>query len=313
MSLNTKIEWTDATWNVAIGCTKVSEGCKYCYMMRDFDPGSFKGKKDKQTGEPIPVNGTVTRTSDATFKKPLTWQRQGLTCGDGSPLKVFTSSLTDVFHEQIDSYRHEIWDIIRRCPDLIFQILTKRPERIADHLPDDWGEGYSNVWIGTTVENQESAEKRIPILSGIKAAIKFISFEPLLEDIDIMYPGCKENEIICCSDPLGMCGCNGLPVYPPMITGIDWAIIGGESGNKTGKWKYRPCEMSWIISLINQLKSAHVATFVKQLGTHLKDEMKAQGYDTGKAGGELHDLPEQFDYLKIRQFPEYAKQPSDCD
>jgi len=177
MALNSHIQWTDATWNVAIGCSKVSEGCKFCYMMRDFGEGSFKGggRKD-ENGEQIPVNGTVTRTKPSTFNKPLVWQRQGKTCVDGSPLKVFTSSLTDVFHKQIDSYRDEIWDIIRQCPDLIFQILTKRPERIADHLPDDWGDGWDNVWIGCTIENQKNID-RLAWFETFSAKVKFVSFD----------------------------------------------------------------------------------------------------------------------------------------
>lgn len=146
MGVISTIQWTDSTWNVAVGCTKVSPGCKNCYMMRDFE-GRF-GRAD--------VNGTVTRTKPATFNAPLKWQKQGLRCIDGRPLKVFTSSLTDIFHPAIDSYRHEIWDIIKQCPGLVFQILTKRSERILECLPPDWGpDNYSHVWLGVSVESQQ--------------------------------------------------------------------------------------------------------------------------------------------------------------
>src|SRR4051812_32855469 len=118
MSEKSAIQWTDATWNIARGCTKVDEDCKYCYMYRDsFDSSRYN---------PLEVIRTKT-----VFNLPLKLKE---------PSKIFTCSLTDFFHESIDSYRNEAWDIIRKCPQHTFQILTKRPERIIDHLPEYWEE-----------------------------------------------------------------------------------------------------------------------------------------------------------------------------
>lgn len=304
MALNSKIQWTDATWNVAIGCTKVSDGCKYCYMMRDFGEGSFKGggRKDAN-GIQIPVNGTVTRTKPSTFNKPLMWQKQGLKCIDGSPLKVFVSSLTDVFHPEIDSYRNEIWDVIRKCPDLIFQILTKRPERIIDNLPEDWGDGYDNVWLGVTAENQEMAEKRIPLLSNFKCKIKFVSFEPLISEIDLSIK----------FDVLAGGGNSSIDGKLMKIGQIDfsyatfdWAIIGGESGNDTGKWRYRPSEINWYRKLIKDLSKNGVPVFFKQTGTYLSKRLKEEeGIVLNRHGSNIFDahIPYDYNFLLKRDFP----------
>lgn len=306
MAKNSKIQWTDATWNVAIGCTKVSEGCKFCYMMRDWGEGSrFGSSRKDESGQQIPVNGTVTRTSPATFNKPLTWQRQGLKAADGSPLKVFTSSLTDVFHPQIDPYRHEVWDIIRQCPDLVFQILTKRPERIAESLPADWGvEGYPNVWIGATIENQKAMD-RLAFFDLFPAAVKFVSFEPLIGRIDL-------SDSIWCwrsiHDPTKTETDNRCPVAEKAAN-FDWAIIGGESGNETGKWTYRPCELNWIRGLHNELTALGVPVFVKQTGTYLAHRLRTEeGIDIDRHGGHIGALPDDFKFLHTRKFPNFENQ-----
>lgn len=266
MAENSKIQWTDNTWNVAVGCSKVSAGCKYCYMMRKYENGLY-GQWD--------VNGTVTRTKPGTFNKPLIWQKKWLQSQDGKPPKVFTSSLTDVFHEAIDSYRDEIWEIVRKCPDLQFQILTKRPERILENLPSDWGEGYSNVWLGVSVENSETLH-RIQTLAGIPAKVRFISFEPLIGPIRFI--GNDQD----------------------LLEHVDWAIIGGESGNKTGKYRFRPCQIEWIQDIIIECRIQKVRVFVKQLGTHLSDELDLND----RHGGDMEEWP---DYLQIREMPKSYK------
>jgi len=285
MAYYSKIEWTGPTWNPGIGCDKVSPGCKYCYMMRDMGP--------KLKAREIEVNGNVTRTSDKTFYAPLNWQASGRRMEDGRRLLVFTSSLTDIFHEKIDEYRHEIWDIIKMCPDLIFQILTKRPERIVDHLPEDWGKGYENVWLGVSVEDQKRANERIPILTSIPAKVRFLSIEPLIGKIDLME----------CSDHISQ---NLLPGHSAATWTellIDWAIIGGESGNENGKWRYRPMEMEWVQSLIIQLYNNEIPTFIKQLGTYQYHKFKEMGFNIGRKGGKLKDLPTHYNFLKLREFP----------
>lgn len=132
MSEKSAIQWTDATWNIARGCTKVDEDCKYCYMYRD----SFGSTRYN------PLDVVRTKT---VFDLPLRIKE---------PSKIFTCSLTDFFHEAIDGYRNEAWDIIRRCPQHTFQVLTKRPERIWKCLPEDWGDGWPNVWLGTSVGSE---------------------------------------------------------------------------------------------------------------------------------------------------------------
>lgn len=251
MAVKSNIQWTDATWNIARGCTKVDEDCKFCYMFRDSMGNTRYDPKQ------------VVRTKTV-FNLPLKLKE---------PSKIFTCSLTDFFHESIDGYRHEAWDIIRRCPQHTFQILTKRPERITKCVPSDWGEGWENVWLGTSVGNQ-GAIHRINELEGSKAKTKFISFEPLWQEITVGF-----------------------------VADVDWIIIGGESGNENGKYRYRPCELSWIEGIIDAYQfnndhghSRQTAIFIKQLGTHLSKQLKM----TDRHGGNIDEFPE---HLRLRQFP----------
>lgn len=256
---NSKIEWTDNTWNVAVGCDKVSEGCKYCYMMRDMG-GVHK----------MDVDGTVTRTSKKIFFKPLEWQKQAR--AEGKKIKVFVSSLTDFFHPSIDSYRHEAWEIMAKCPDLIFQILTKRPERIEANLPEDWVDAagqvnYRNVWLGTTIENQKRVVERVPTLLSIPAICHFVSVEPILSkvvlnDVKVKVFGSEVSVNFLAEDCI-------------LGSRIDWVIVGGESGNEDGDWKYREANISWFDSIIEQCQQNAVSVFVKQLGTFLAKTYKA--------------------------------------
>lgn len=246
MGKTTGITWTDVTWNIARGCTKVDEDCKHCYMYRD----SF----DSTRYNPLKVVRTKT-----VFNLPLKIKE---------PSKIFTSSLTDVFHEDCDSFRNEMWSIIRECHQHTFQILTKRPERIAEHLPEDWGNGWDNVWLGTSIGSTKG-QMRIWDLTKVKSKTKFLSLEPLYEPLD-------------------------LGIIP--LASMDWVIIGGESGNDTGKYRYRECKLEWIGHLVNQCIEAKVPVFVKQLGTHLAKEMKM----SDRHGGNINEFPEAF---RIRQFP----------
>lgn len=255
MSQTTAIQWTDATWNIARGCTKVDADCKFCYMYRD----SFNGTRY------VPKNVVRTKT---VFNLPLRLKE---------PSKIFTCSLTDFFHEAIDSYRHEAWDIIRQCPHHTFQILTKRPERITQCLPPDWGEGWANVWLGTSVGSQSSSH-RIATLCEVKANVRFLSMEPLYEHVFL---------------DLGNF-CDGLA--QKRYERIHWIIAGGESGNETGKYRYRPCELEWIEWLIHTGRNFDIPVFVKQLGTHLAKELGLKN----RHGGDITEWPE---HLQVRQFP----------
>lgn len=219
MGTNSKIGWTDHTWNPWFGCTSVSPGCDHCYMMRDL----------KRYGiEP----GVVHLAKSATFRSPLSKRRDGsVKWPDGD--KVFTCSWSDFFHPDADEYRDRCWEIIKKRPGLTFQILTKRPDRIIACLPHDWGDGYPNVWLGATAENQEMLDKRLPILLlHTPAAKRFISIEPMLEEVSLK-------------------GFGGL---------LDWVIVGGETGPGC-----RAINPDWVRSLRDYCFHVDVPLFVKQL------------------------------------------------
>ncbi len=248
MAQISKIQWTDFSWNPWQGCHKISLGCKYCYMYRN-----------KNMYGQIPH--IVVKSKPLTFNKPLRIKEPSL---------IFTCSWSDWFIEEADAWRDEAWDIIRQTPQHTYQILTKRPERIAECLPDDWGEGYSNVWLGVSVESMDVLD-RIYDLIQIKAKVRFLSIEPLIS-----------------------------PVSLPMIimdSKISWVIIGAESGNNNGKYRYRLCELYWITRIVEQCKAAEIPVFVKQLGTHLSKELKLKD----RHGGDINEWPK---HLKIRQMPQ---------
>lgn len=171
-------------------------------------------------------SGAVTRSSQASFLKPLTkaW---------GQPALVFTCSWSDWFHPGADEWRPEAWEVIRRAPHLTFQILTKRPERILSHLPEDWGDGWPNVWLGVSVESQAFIH-RAALLAEIPAAVRFVSAEPLL---------------------------GPLTFTDNVIQSLHWIIGGGESGPNA-----RPADPAWFHSLAAICQYNNVAYWHKQNG-----------------------------------------------
>lgn len=282
MGKTTNISWTDVTWNIAVGCTKVDADCKYCYMYR----GSLNDTR---------YNPKEVRKTKTVFNLPLKIKE---------PSRIFTSSLTDVFHPDCDSFREEMWDIIRKCPQHTFQILTKRPERIADHLPADWGTGWENVWLGTSVGSKKGMQRINDLLLAPKAKIKFLSLEPLYEDINI-------TKIEKSSGPGFSIITNPLTgetfewdLYESCLVGdkiskidkIDWVIVGGESGNENGKYRYRPCRFDWIHSILESCREFGVPVFVKQLGTDLAKWSKLND----RHGGDISEWPPS---LRVREFP----------
>lgn len=239
MGILSKITWTDATWNPWMGCTKITAGCKDCYMFRLLKELALKVRKT------------------ATMNKPLTWKKSKM---------IFTCSMSDFFIEEADEWRKEAWNVIKKSQQHTYLILTKRPERIKECLPNDWcKENYSNVWLGVTVENNES-KKRIHELAKIPCELKWVSFEPLLEGV---YLNEKELSI------------------------IDWAIIGGESGVKA-----RKSELPWFLSLMYQFRNVKKPVFFKQFGTwYSKNELKLKDWKGEKW---CSKFPEEF---KVRQIP----------
>ena len=171
MSKETKIQWTDFTINFWRGCQKVDADCRFCYFYRDMERYGKDGKD-------------FVLISESTIKSKIRAAKQlansRMASLDTTPVRIFLSSWTDVFLEQADPHRHLIWDVIRQNPDITFQILTKRPERIADHLPADWGTGWENVWLGTSVGSPKGMGRAISLSDPkIKAKLKFLSIEPL--------------------------------------------------------------------------------------------------------------------------------------
>ncbi len=203
---------THYTWNPWRGCTKISPGCANCYMFRDQ---RRYGRDPSQ----------VVRTK--TWRDPFRWQKKAQ-AGDRTDL-VFTCSWSDWFHKDADSWRAEAWAVVRQCPNLIFQILTKRPERIGDHLPLDWGAGYANVWLGVSMENNNYVW-RADVLRSIPARMRWICAEPLLG-----------------------------PLPDLNLDGIGWVVAGGESGPD-----WRPMDLQWVRALRDACRRAGVAFYFKQ-------------------------------------------------
>ena len=230
MGETTDISWANSTFNPWIGCTRVSDGCRFCYAE---SLSTRYGWVKWGPGE------TRKRTSAANWRKPLAWNRAALKAGVRH--RVFCASLADVFdHEAPTGARDDLWNLIRQCRELDWQLLTKRPENIAQYLPDDWGVGWPHVWLGVSVESDKYVS-RIQTLRATPAAVRFVSVEPLLGPVDL-----------------------DLTRLSPRLTGvpgIDWVIAGGESGPGA-----RPMHPDWARSIRDQCIAAGVSFHFKQFG-----------------------------------------------
>lgn len=248
---NTKIEWADHSFNAWIGCTKVSVGCANCYAEADFD----KRRGFVKWGAGMPRH----RTSDAYWRKPLAWNKEAEKTGIRN--RVFCGSLMDVFDDEVPmDWRVDLLMLIDSTPHLDWLLLTKRPENISTLLfeaSNGYIEDFSlmpNVWLGTSVENQEAAETRIPELLKIPAKVRFLSCEPLLGELDL-------------SKNVRLFSKEGKTIYPcteTLLFGIDWVICGGESGGR----KARPMHPDWARGLRDQYKEAGVPFMFKQWGEY---------------------------------------------
>jgi len=211
------------------------------------------------------------------------------------PSRIFTSSLTDFFHEEIDDYRNEAWDIIRKCPQHTFQILTKRPERIMNCLPEFWDEIRNRCWLGTSVGSQEGITRALELIKlRDLAPTLFLSIEPLHSEISFRWAYVAPDEKKRLEEFEG--NLKMVTSQHELLMNINWVIIGGESGNETGKYRYRPCKLKWIEQIVTECKEAKVPVFVKQLGTHLAKEMKLKD----RHGADFNEFPE---HLRIQEFP----------
>lgn len=270
MGKDTEIAWTDATWNPWQGCDRVSAGCKFCYADRDMSRWGLSFSK-------------VHRSAKRTFELPLRLQAEK---------KVFTCSWSDFFHPDADLWRKDAWEIIKARPDLSFQILTKRVERVEACLPDDWTpERYANVWLGVSIEEQR-VYHRAHTLAKIPAKVRFISAEPLIGPLDM---GLGKSHIED-DDPYWPIPHDTLLPYVRkyrLADRIDWVIIGGESGKKHPPQAARTMDLDWAREIISQCHRYGVAVFVKQLGTQHATWRSRHGTDT-------KDWPED---LIIQNFP----------
>ena len=227
----TTIEWTDYTFNPWHGCFKVSEGCKHCYAET----------LSKRFGRDIwgPASTTERRFfGEKHWSEPYGWQAQAL--AQHTRFRVFCASMADVFeeHPQLPPHRQKLWNLIHDTPQLDWLLLTKRPENVATMVPTAWMKlGFpDNVQIGTSVENQERAEERVPLLLPLPARVHFLSCEPLLEYVYLQ---------------------------PHWLAHLEWVIAGAESGPGA-----RPMNRAWVRSLRDQCQTAKVAFFFKQDATN---------------------------------------------
>ena len=229
MAENSKIEWTHHTFNPWEGCQRVGPGCDHCYA--EARDQRFTGGAHWGPGAPR------RRTSPANWRKPLAWDRAAAAAGERH--RVFCASLADVFDNAVDpAWRDDLWRLIERTPNLDWMLLTKRPGNIANMLPVpfDFERLYPNVWLGCTVVNQDEADRDIPKLLAVSAAVRFLSMEPLLGPVDLGVAGRGDS-------------------------GLDLVIVGGESGPGA-----RPMHPDWARSLRDQCQAAGVAFHFKQWG-----------------------------------------------
>jgi len=238
MGAITRIAWCDATFNPWVGCLRVSTACDRCYAAAL----SWRyGWRDRKRRDLWDVRADRKRTSSAYWRGPLRWNERAR--AEGTRRRVFCASMADVFDNKVPtSWRVDLWSLIHSTPALDWFLLTKRPQNIREMLPIDWGEGWPNVWLGTTTENQEEANRRIPHLVATPAAVRFLSVEPMLEPVDVA--------------PW---------LVRPSDEGrapISWIIVGGESGGGA-----RPMHPDWVRGLRDQVHAAGAKLFVKQIGS----------------------------------------------
>ena len=313
----TKIQWTNETWNPVTGCTKVSQGCKHCYAERDFPRVYAKtGRKFVD----------IALHQDR-LDKPLRWTK---------PRMIFVNSMSDLFHEDVpDSFIDQVFAVMALCPQHTFQVLTKRPERMREYASKlrerslevaqravwlgIWDDpeaaaadtvsaldaGFApNVWLGVSVEDQATANVRIPLLLETPAAIRWISYEPALGPIDFGGKWSKQ---------VGRKAIGG-PVPPNFYSFLNWIVVGGESGPGA-----RPFDIEWARSTVRQCKATRTPVFIKQLGAKPWVDIEPDLYGAGwpnhvginrttgclalrdRKGGDPSEWPTD---LRVREWPE---------
>lgn len=319
MGAESKIEWTDATWNPTRGCSRISEGCRHCYA--EFAAARFSSKGQPYEGlvtlgkQGPRWNGTV-RLVPEMLRVPLGWKK---------PKRIFVNSMSDLFHESLcDEDIDRVFGVMSACeyqgnrhgdafPWHTFQVLTKRAERMRAYMAQDrrrewaywavtYGGGHNpdglydqvagrkgpprHIWLGVSVENQAAADERIPHLLATPAAVRFLSVEPLLERVR-------------------------LDAWLRAAPRPDWVILGGESGPGA-----RVCAVEWLCFLADECRDAGVPVFVKQLGARpVTVDLGGSEYSSGgsgflpvrlkdRKGGDINEFPSR---LRVREFPEVRR------
>jgi protein gp37 len=269
MGSRSKIEWTDSTFNPWVGCTKVARAkgapsaCDFCYAE----------KWAKRSGQVAWGNHPRRRTTESYWRSALLWNSQAklFQAKHGRRQRVFCASLADVFDNQADpAWRADLFNLIRECDQLDWQLLTKRPQNIRKMLPADWRQGYPNVWLGATTEDASAYKHRVSFLLKVPAVVHFVSYEPAI-------------------GPLGRLDIDGR--FP------DWVIIGGESGVRSDL--IRLTDPQWVRDTINECHRVGAAPFLKQWGTYRNNPSVAEyglsveqaitidPPENGKGGGKL--------------------------
>jgi protein gp37 len=288
------IEWTNATWNVITGCSKVSSGCKNCYAERLF-PRAYPGREF-----------TDVRTHPERLEQPLKWKR---------PRRIFVNSMSDLFHEAVaDHFIEQVFAVMALAEQHTFQILTKRPERMAEwaskkqwsatHIcieiekDREGGRDYlwnshaptapwkpwplSNVWLGVSVEDQATADERIPLLLKTPAAVMFVSYEPALGPVDFRH--IQRNHEVEIDALMGDHGVHR-PLAGRSDARLDWVIAGGESGPRA-----RPSHPDWFRSVRDQCQTAGVAFFFKQWGCWIPHDLPVHGTHYEHVGADKYAM-----------------------
>lgn len=319
---DTSIQWTDKTWNPVRGCSRVSQGCVNCYAERQaarFATGDTRQQvpSGEYTGSaPGPFHGFVAKVNghpswtgkvelvESHLEDPLHWRK---------PKRVFVNSMSDLFHEALsDSDRDLIFAVMNNCPQHQFQILTKRQANMQRYITELYGRYAAhwnswplpNVWLGVSVEDQATADERIPLLLSTPAAKRFVSYEPALGPVDFLQ---IERPDLIEQLPSSRYRGSVLDGRPR----LDWVIVGGESGPGA-----RPFYVDWARNTVAQCRDGGVACFVKQLGaapylTREADGAFCPNYEyrfKDRKGGDMAEWPED---LQVREFPFTTGIPQD--
>lgn len=292
MSGKSKIEWTEATWNPITGCDKVSPGCKNCYAETFAE--RFRGVKGHSYEQGFDLKLWPER-----LEIPLQWKK---------PRTIFVNSMSDLFHKNIDPlFIGRVFETMHKAYWHTFQVLTKRADLMREYMQTEYATEPPppNVWLGVSVENQEYADERIPLLLQTPAAVRWISAEPLLGPIAFGKPkedGTRDPWDSWLEQCTYYCDHDHEGGGHRAGRGIDWVVVGGESGPGA-----RPCRIGWVKDIVRQCKEAEIPVFVKQLGSrpyYVTDGLNIELHLKDRKGGDPAEWRD--DDLTVREYPTVA-------